>query len=159
MARISKTIKIQILLLIGLNILSCTIKKNDNKIETKINMEYQNKLNECKNSYPFNRWRESFSHGLEQYTEANCNKVKNIFDNLITELVSAGENIPEKDKVEIFKKAILSSNKLNDEIDGLIETGEREDLCELTDLITRACGIDPEKYGDGEGLATEWREW
>ena len=158
MNRIFRVIKIQFFFLILINISSCASKKND-KIETKINMEYQHKLEACKKSYPFIRWRESFSHGLEQYTEENCNKIKSVFDNLISELISAGENIPEKEKVEIFKKAILLSNELNDEIDGLIETGEREDLCELTDVITKACGIDPEKYGGGEGLATEWRDW
>ncbi len=122
-------------------------------------MSYQNKLNACKDAYPFNRWQASFSSGLEQYSTENCDKVKKIFDDLIAALISAGENAAEKDKVELFKKAIVSSNQLNNEIEGLIETGEREDLCELTDTITKACGLAPEKYGSGEGLATEWREW
>ena len=67
--------------------------------------------------------------------------------------------ISENKKIEIFKRAILATNKLNEEIEGLIETGEREDLCELTDKITIACGLDPTTYGDGEGLASEWRAW
>lgn len=46
-------------------------------------------------------------------------------------------------KIKQFKTAILNTNKMNDEIDDLIETGEREDLCELTDKITIACGLDP----------------
>jgi hypothetical protein len=41
----------------------------------------------------------------------------------------------------------------------LIETGEREDLCELIDQITIAAGMDPKNYGDGEGIADEWRNW
>ncbi len=142
--------------LITIVLISCN---SNNKIDNKETMEYQNKLNECKKSYPFNRWKESFSHGLEQYTEENCNKVKEIFDNLIAGLISAGENISETEKVALFKTAILASNELNNEIDGLIETGEREDLCDLTDIITRASGLDPEKYGGGEGLASEWRDW
>jgi len=54
---------------------------------------------------------------------------------------------------------VLSLNELDDKIDGLIETGEREDLCELIDQITIAAGLNPENYADGEGLADEWREW
>lgn len=122
-------------------------------------MVYQNKLLETKKHYPFDNWRKSFDGGLTQYTEENCTKPKKVFDNLIDDLIEAGENASENDKVELFKKAILKTNQLNDQIEGLIETGEREDLCELTDKIAIACGLNPEKYGDGEGLATEWREW
>jgi hypothetical protein len=124
-----------------------------------INVNYKNKLLDAKQYYPFNRWRESYGNGLTQYTEINCNKAKKIFDDLISDLIAAGENISEEAKVQLFKKAILKTNILNDEIEGLIETGEREDLCELTDKITIACGMDNKKYGDGEGLASEWREW
>lgn len=122
-------------------------------------MEYHNRLLATKEAYPFSRWRENFDEGLEQYTEENCKKVATVFDNLINSLISLGENASEEQKVQLFKIAILKTNELNNEIDGLIETGEREDLCELTDNITIACGLDPNKYGDGEGLATEWREW
>lgn len=123
-------------------------------------MEYQKKLNEAKGYYPFKRWREAFDNGLEQYTEENCKKAQDIFDTLIAELIAQGENSTESQKIELFRKAIVATNKLNDECDGsLIETGEREDLCELTDIITRACNLDPSKYGGGEGLATEWRDW
>jgi hypothetical protein len=152
-------LRLKAIFIMALILLSCNSKNSNNKKESKINMEYQNKLNACKSTYPFKRWRDAFKNGLEQYTETNCNKIESVFDNLITALVTAGENAAEKDKVALFKTAILETNTLNDEIEGLIETGEREDLCELTDIITRACGLDPEKYGAGEGLASEWRDW
>jgi hypothetical protein len=41
----------------------------------------------------------------------------------------------------------------------LIETGEREQLSELCNGIARAAGLDPTKYGGGEGPASEWRDW
>ena len=41
----------------------------------------------------------------------------------------------------------------------MIETGEREELCELFNSIAADCGIDPGQYGHGEGLASEWRDW
>ena len=122
-------------------------------------MEYQNKLLSEKKFYPFGNWRKSYDDGLTQYTAENCNKAKKIFDDLIDALVDIGENASEAQKKEVFKAAILKTNQLSEEIDDLIETGEREDLCKLTNKITTACGLDPNKYGDGEGLASEWREW
>ena len=109
--------------------------------------------------YPFTKWRESYNSGLEQYTEENCNKVKSIFDNLIEGLIIIGESAFKEEKVNLFKTAILSLNKLNDKIEGLIETGEREELCELIDQITRASGLNPKDFADGEGIADEWRDW
>lgn len=130
---------------------------NDKTSQTYI--DYQKKLFATKEFYPFDRWRESYNDGLTQYTKQNCDKTKKVFDDLIASLVEIGENASEEQRIELFKTAIIKTNQLNDEIDGLIETGEREDLCELTDKITVACGLDPKKYGEGEGLANEWREW
>ena len=130
-------------------------------------MTFNDKLEEAKSYYPFTKWRESFFPdpededfgGMEQYTEENCNAAKSIFDNLITELKSIGESAPSQEKVELFKIAVEKLNELNEEVDDLIETGEREDLCELIDQITIAAGLNPEDYADGEGIADEWRNW
>ncbi|MFT3911373.1 MAG: hypothetical protein QM737_18265 [Ferruginibacter sp.] len=124
------------------------------------NDPYAQRLLKTKEFYPFQAWRESFDEGLDQYTEKNCNRARKIFDTLISDLIKLGENASEAQKIEAFKKAILATNVLDEETEGtLIETGEREELCELTNEITKACDLDPLKYGGGEGLATEWREW
>jgi len=130
-------------------------------------MTYKEQLEATKMYYPFSRWRENFfppedepdMGGMEQYTQENCDKAQAVFDTLLNKLILLGQDASEKDKVELFKTAILSLNSLSEEIDDLIETGEREDLCELIDQITIAAGMDPKKYGNGEGIAEEWREW
>jgi hypothetical protein len=122
-------------------------------------MTYQQKLSETKEHYPFARWQQSYDDGLHQYTPENCNKAEAIFDTLISELVSTGENAAEDKKVELFKMAVLELNQLHDEVIGFIETGEREELCELIDQITLAAGLDPANYADGDGIADEWRTW
>ncbi len=122
-------------------------------------MTYQDTLNETKKHYPFSVWRQNFDQGFTQYTEDNCNSIKDIFDHLINNLIEAGESASEEQKVQLFRKAILETNKINMEVYDLIEEGEREDLCELTNEISIACGLTPKKYGEGEGLASEWREW
>ena len=128
-------------------------------------MSYSEALEATKAGYPFDRWYESSlpdedgSEGLTQYSRENCDAVKSIFDSLIAALQEKGQGASEADKVALFEKAVLALNDLDAQISGLIETGEREDLCELINEISVATGLDPEQYGDGEGLASEWREW
>ena len=56
-----------------------------------------------------------------------------------------------------FKEAVLS---LNDRTGRkLIETGEREQLFVLFEKIAPAAGIESQRYGGGEGIASEWRDW
>ncbi len=117
---------------------------------------YPKRLNETKHSYPFGRWQDS---GLEQYTPEACASFVAAFDDLIARLTSIGEDSPESQKIAAFKAAVEALNRLNEADESLIETGEREDLCELCNLIATAAGIDPENYGDGEGPASEWRDW
>lgn len=116
---------------------------------------YQEELQSVKAHYPFTSWRES---GLEQYTDEACSAFSRIFDRLIEGLVRLGPEADEPSKLELFQEAIESTNALNEEDESLIETGEREDLCELTNRIAVAAGIDPSMYGDGEGPASEWRD-
>ncbi|MDX2240213.1 MAG: hypothetical protein NW224_05975 [Leptolyngbyaceae cyanobacterium bins.302] len=123
-------------------------------------MTYANDLEATKQTYPFNEWHENLEYGLEQYTQENCNKAQTIFDTLIAELIALGIEADESQKIQKFEVAVLALNNLNEELDDcFIETGEREDLCELCNAICRAARIDPSKYGDGEGPASEWREW
>lgn len=117
-------------------------------------LTYSEKLNKTKELYPFAKWRENFfEYGMEQYTEENCNKAKGIFDQLIFKLITLGENGNKNDKEKCFEIGIKSLNKLNEKDEGIIETGEREDLCELIDQITLASGLNPKDYAEGEGIA------
>lgn len=125
-----------------------------------VDAAYRDGLNKTKAFYPFANWRKAYNDGLTQYTEANCNAAKKIFDDLVADLIKLGKGAKEADKIALFRKAILKTNDLNDKTDGtLIETGEAEELVELTNRISIACGIDPTKYGGGEGPASEWRDW
>ncbi|PTX18369.1 hypothetical protein C8N40_106169 [Pontibacter mucosus] len=129
-----------------------------NPIEKAESMTYKEKLLVAKTSYPFTRWRKSFRHGLKQYTKDNCEKSKQVFDDFIGGLIAIGEHAPKEEKIKLFKTAILSLNDLNNKVPGLIETGEREELCALIDRITVAAGLDPKEFAGGEGIADEWRE-
>lgn len=96
---------------------------------------------------------------MEQYTEENCNQAKGIFDNLISKLITLSEKGNKIEKEKYFEIAIKSLNRLNEKDEGIIETGEREDLCELVDQITIASGLNPKDYPEGQGISDLWREW
>lgn len=131
----------------------------------KINMTYQEKLQAVKAHYPFEKWSEAFYPdendigGMDQYSPENCEAATVIMDELIADLQAAGENATEQTKLALFEKAVKAYNDLSDEISHFIETGEREDLCEVLDMITVAAGLDPADYADGEGVTDLWREW
>ncbi len=120
---------------------------------------FREMLEGTKQYYPFDYWKEMGKNGMEQYTVENCMKTQKVFDILIDGLISLGPNGTEQQKVELFKQAVLSLNQLNSQIYGLIETGERESLCDLVNRITDASGLNPAKYANGEGLADLWRDW
>jgi len=118
------------------------------------------KLEKCKSEYPFARWRlNATKHGMEQYSQENCEAIEMIFDELIADLKVLPDEATAEDKVLLFKYAVLATNTMDTRIDDLIETGEREDLCELMDQISIAAGLEPEEFSDGEGIASEWRSW
>lgn len=116
---------------------------------------YAEKLGAQKAHYPFARWA---TYDLEGYTEEACDAFAKVFDKLIAELSKLGPDASESSKIAQFKAAVLALNKLDHE-SGLIESGERDELVDLINKITVAVGIDPQRYGHGEGPASEWREW
>ena len=120
-------------------------------------MNYQVKLLATKKNYPFEKWL-TYSEGddgMEQYTRPNCEAAATIIDDLIAALIEGGADASEDEKIALFQEAVESFNTLNDATD-LIETGEREELCELFNEIGRAAGIDVD---EGEETVTEWRDW
>lgn len=117
------------------------------------------RLKAAKKLYPFSSWRSGVEHGLDQYSKENCDAAKAIFDRLIEKLTMLGEQGSEATKLELFREAVEGLNDLDAEEGNLIETGEREQLCELFNEIARAVGLDPAKYGGGEGPASLWRDW
>lgn len=124
-------------------------------------MSYDLALEATKAKYPFRTlWRERYFDGLAQYTVENCAKAEAIFDKLIASLIAFGRDAAEETKLAAFQSAVEDLNALNDAAGGvLIETGEREELCELCDTIARAALIDVSAYGAGDGVASEWRDW
>ena len=116
-------------------------------------------LHEAKKLYPFKEWRARYKEGFEQFTAANCKKATQIADALVTGLMALKEGT-EAQKMDLFKTAVVAYNQLNDTTGGtLLETEEREELIDLLNTISSLAGLNPGNYGNGEGVATEWRDW
>lgn len=102
-------------------------------------------------------WSEKYKDGLVQYNPKNCKKATKIVSNLINKL-ETNTSLKENDKIKLIRLSVLEFNKLNDSLDGcFIETGEREELCDIFDNIADSIGIDSQNYEDG--IASEWRDW
>lgn len=102
-------------------------------------------------------WVEKKEGGLKQYSARNCRKAETI----ILDLLGRLETVAQSDfaaKEELIKESILKLNKLNDSLEGrFIETGEREELCDLFDNIADAVGLNVQDYEGG--IAGKWRTW
>ncbi len=122
---------------------------------------FTSELEKVKEIFPFERWYEvNFKeYEMEQYTKENCEDTEKVLLNLIEELKQLGVHASEEDKLDAFMRATIQLNVLDEANEGLIETGEREDLCEIMDRLGWACGLIPHKYGAGDGIASEWRDW
>lgn len=122
-------------------------------------MSYSEKLQDCRNEYPFKYWLEDYQEGIGRYSEEHCANTQSIFDGLIESLINLGKDASEPHKVELFESAVRRLNLVREAHPELIETMEREEFCDLFDAIALAAELKPESYGGGEGIATEWREW
>ncbi len=118
--------------------------------------DYRNRLAAAKDRYPFIKWAE---WGIEQHNVHALNLFTRVFNHLIERLTALGEQAPERDKISAIRRAVETLNTLNEKNEILIETDEREDLCKLFDIVATAARLDPGRYANGEGPASEWREW
>ncbi len=85
--------------------------------------------------------------------------VNSVFDHLIYELAAIGEDASEARKIVHFQEAVTSLNKLDTMMPFLIETGEAEELVAVGNRVAKAAGLDPKKYGSGEGPLSAGRNW
>lgn len=120
---------------------------------------YPERLQATKEHFPFGLWamRED---DMDRYTEENCATAEAFFERLLNRLAAMGENSSEPAKLEAFREAIEALNEFNMQLEGgFIETSEAEEVVALCNVIARVAGLDPVRYGGGEGPASMWRDW
>ena len=89
------------------------------------------------------------------YTEDDIDECKAILFDYIDALSTMEDPIDEDVMAEV-EGTVLALNELNENTDcALIETVEREAICEIIQEAAEECGLE-EKYDD---VTEEWREW
>jgi len=87
------------------------------------------------------------------YSQDDIDRCAAIIDHL---LISLSKTRGDSEAImEAVKDAVLELNTLNDNCDGnLIETDQRETLCQLIITAAQDAGLDTD-----EDITEEWREW
>ncbi|MGC3959807.1 MAG: hypothetical protein QM813_18345 [Verrucomicrobiota bacterium] len=89
------------------------------------------------------------------YTKTDIKKCDKILQEFVKHLGKLGSAASKLAVLACVKQAVLDLNALNNSVNGsLIETDQREDLCEYLLLTARSAGLNQE--GDP---TEEWREW
>ena len=90
------------------------------------------------------------------YTQPDIDRCAAIIDELLASLESVPEPKRNGTILKAVKAAVVKLNRLNDRCDGsLIETDQREQLCELIITAARQAGLVSSVYD----ITEEWREW
>jgi hypothetical protein len=93
------------------------------------------------------------------YTQAEIDRSAKIIDTYLASLANAANVSAARKEDSIMaavKAAVLDFNKLNAECEQpIIETDQREMLCELIISAALEAGLEPEEYD----ITEQWREW
>jgi len=115
----------------------------------------EDELQEILNKSSVLNWTNKLEFGMEIYSKENCVKAQDISVDLVKEIQTKQDK---KEKINCIKNAVIKFNELNKHLDqAFIETGEREDLCEIFDNIADAVSIDVNEFDND--ITLEWREW
>lgn len=90
------------------------------------------------------------------YSQEHIDQCAEILEAYYDELSQAGGDDRDAEIMEAVKTAVTQLNALNDETEGnLIETDQREQLCEIIIAAAQEAGLPVE----GQDITEEWREW
>ncbi len=89
------------------------------------------------------------------YEKNHVNQCAKILDDFLAGLINRTK-LNRSSILIIVKEATVKLNELNESCDySLIETDQREDLCELINSAAIEAGLDSDEFD----ITEEWREW
>jgi hypothetical protein len=88
------------------------------------------------------------------YSQKHIDQCSKIIEEFFSSLAAVSE-VDRKSIMKAIKSTVVKLNKLNEKCDGcLIETDQREYLCELINSAVKQAGLKSD-----DDLTEEWREW
>ena len=104
---------------------------------------------------PIPQWRQRMAEGDDMFSEESITAVETALTEYIQTLCEA---VRKKNATTVYNsmgKLVKTINKINNKY-GLIETMEREELCEWLNTLIRKTGLD---LKDNVDITDEYREW
>ena len=104
---------------------------------------------------PITQWRQRMAQGDDMFSEESITAVETALTQYVQTLCEA---IQKKNATTVYNsmgKLVKKINKINDKY-GLIETMEREELCEWLNTLIRKTGLE---LADDVDITDEYREW
>lgn len=90
------------------------------------------------------------------YSQVNVDQCEKTLDMFLADLANVAEAARQEQILSVVRKVVLGLNKVNEDCDSrLIETQEREQLCEFITIAAQQAGL----VSDEEDITYEWREW
>ena len=123
--------------------------KNIKPDRSKKILEYIDKL-------PTIEWKRRKDDGDDLFTDKAIISVESLLNDYLKILADLTTQRKATNIYNSVKKVTTGLNKINDKNEGLIETMEREELCEFINAVIRETGLEIDKDID---LTEEWREW
>ena len=131
------------------------LKKELSSQRKNINPDNAERVKSFSAKLPTAAWRKRLEEGDQGFTEQNIAAVESIlldYIEMLCQYTKAKKAVPIFNSV---KKVVSKLNKANDKYE-LIETLEREELCDFIAAIVTATGF---KIKDEIDLTEAWREW
>ena len=131
--------------------LKALLKSQNNNIDPNRIPKIQAFLSET----PIAQWRQRMAEGDDMFSEESITAVETVLTEYVQRLCEA---VHKKNATTVYNsmgKLVKKLNKINDKY-GLIETMEREELCEWMNIIIRKTGLELE---DNVDITDEYREW
>lgn len=117
-------------------------------------------LQDLKNQKPTESWKESMNEPLLDdgeeplFTVKAISESEQILDRFLDELDALDKNPSDQTIMLCVKKVVLSLNELNENHEFIIETMEREDLCEFILRAVAMAGLQTD-----DDVTEEWRDF
>ena len=131
------------------------LKKDLRRQNKNITAENINALMIFMDKIPTSKWKERMLQGDEIFTEDGIAKFEQLLEDFVNQLIKM---IHKKNATTIYnsvKKVVNKINAANHNYE-IIDTLEREELCEFINQVVRKAGLDIDSKID---LTEDWRDW